>query len=75
MWRKRWKNDTNQTQLDKETAELEAEERIIEDKQKFGRVRASLMKHLSAKYGYDVAYRALRRVNARINRRYFKNIS
>ena len=72
MWGKQQEDHTNHAQFDKETAEFEAEERIINDKQEFGRVRASLMKYLEAKHGYDVAYRALRRVNARINRGYLK---
>jgi len=70
MWGKQQEDDTIPTQFNKELANLEAEERIIQDKREFGRVRASVMKYLEAKYGYDIAYRALRRVNARINRGY-----
>jgi len=73
MWEKQQEDSTNQTQFNKELANLEAEERIIQDKREFGRVRSSVMKYLEAKYGYDIAYRALRRVNARINRGYFRN--
>ena len=71
MWGKQQEDDTIPTQFNKELANLEAEERIIEDKREFGRVRSSLMKYLEAKYGRDVAYRALRRINARISRNYF----
>ena len=73
MWGKQQEDDTIPTQFNKELANLEAEERIIQDKQEFGRVRSSVMKYLEAKYGYDIAYRALRRVNARLNRGYFHN--
>jgi len=71
MWGKQQEDETKHTQFDKETAEFEAEERIIHDKREFGRVRASLMKHLEAKYGNEIAYRVLRRVNSRITRGYF----
>jgi len=72
MWGKQQEDSTIPTQFNKELANLEAEERIIQDKREFGRVRASVMKYLEAKYGYEIAYRALRRVNARINRGYYK---
>jgi len=45
--------------------ELECEDAIMQDKQRFGRVRTSLMKHLRAKYGYMNANRALSRINKR----------
>ena len=47
--------------------ELESEEAIMNDKERFGRVRTSLMKQLRAKYGIDVANRALYRINKRIS--------
>ena len=71
MWRKQQQDGTIPTQINKELANLEAEERIIQDKREFGRVRASLMKYLEAKYGYNIARRALRRVNTRVYRRYY----
>ena len=46
-------------------AELECEDAIMKDKQRFGRVRTSLMKHLRAKHGDIVANRALSRINKR----------
>jgi hypothetical protein len=45
--------------------ELECEEAIMSDKQKFGRVRTSLMRHLRAKYGDKIANRTLSRINKR----------
>ena len=46
-------------------AELECEDEIMQDKQRFGRVRTNLMKHLRSKYGDVVANRALSRINKR----------
>ncbi len=46
-------------------AELECEDAIMEDKQRFGRVRTSLMKHLRAKHGDILANQALSRINKR----------
>ncbi len=45
--------------------ELECEEAIMQDKQRFGRVRTSLMRHLRSEYGEDVANRVLARINKR----------
>jgi len=59
-------------ELKKSLAELECEEAIIKDKKDFGRVRNSLMKVLRAKYGYDIANRALSRVNKRLEEGYFR---
>ena len=50
---------------------LECEEAIIKDKERFGRVRASMMEYLRAKHGDDTANRALSRVNKRIQENYF----
>ena len=72
MWGKRQEHNTYNAQYDTVTADFEAEQQIISDKQEFGRVRASLMRYLESKYGYDVAKRALRRVNTRQYRDYFK---
>lgn len=47
--------------------ELESEEAIMNDKERFGRVRTILMKQLRAKYGEDIANRALYRINKRIS--------
>ncbi len=48
-------------------AELECEDAIMEDKQRFGRVRTTLMKHLRAKHGNIIANRALSRINKRVS--------
>ena len=50
---------------------LECEEAILKDKERFGRVRASLMEYLRAKHGRNSADRALSRVNKRIQENYF----
>jgi len=51
--------------------DLECEEAIIKDKERFGRVRASLMEYLRAKNGNQSANRALSRVNKRLQENYF----
>ena len=48
-------------------AELESEDAIMNDKERFGRVRTTLMKQLRTKYGDDIANRALCRINKRIS--------
>ncbi len=50
---------------------LECEEAIIKDKERFGRVRSSLMEYLRAKNGNKSANRALSRVNKRLQENYF----
>lgn len=50
-----------------QNGELESEEAIMNEKERFGRVRTILMKQLRAKYGDDVANRALYRINKRIS--------
>ena len=45
--------------------ELACEDAIILDKQRFGRVRTSMMKHLRLKYSEDIANRVLSRINKR----------
>ena len=52
--------------------ELESEEAIMNDKERFGRVRTILMKQLRAKYGNDIANRALYRINKRISEGSFR---
>jgi len=47
--------------------ELESEDAIMNDKERFGRVRTILMKQLRVKYGEDIANRALYRINKRIS--------
>ena len=50
-----------------QNGDLETEEAIMNEKERFGRVRTSLMKKLRGKYGDDVANRALYRINKRIS--------
>jgi len=54
---------------------LECEEAIIKDKERFGRVRSSLMEYLRAKHGRNSADRALSRVNKRLQENYFNGKS
>ena len=49
-------------------ADLECEDAILSDKQRFGRVRTSLMRHLRAKYGEKTANKALSRINKRFSK-------
>jgi len=77
-----WGNDeTNQEEdgeleihsakLMQSLAELECEEAIINDKKGYGRVRTNMMKVLRAKYGDEIANRALSRINKRMQEGYF----
>jgi len=50
--------------------DLECEEAILKDKERFGRVRTSMMEYLRAKNGNDTANRALSRVNKRFQEHY-----
>ena len=49
---------------------LECEEAILKDKERFGRVRASMMEYLRTKNGDNTANRALSRVNKRLQEHY-----
>jgi len=56
----------NQINMDKEVlSELACEDAIISDKQRFGRVRTNMMKHLRSEHGEKIANRALSRINKR----------
>ena len=56
------------TEFDKiSDGEIKTEEMIMNEKERFGRVRTSMMKHLRSKYGDDVANRALSRINKRVS--------
>lgn len=46
-------------------ADLECEEAIIKDKERFGRVSTIRMRYLREKYGHNIANRALGRVQKR----------
>jgi hypothetical protein len=47
------------------SSELACEDAIISDKQRFGRVRTSMMKHLRSEHGDEIANRVLSRINKR----------
>jgi len=77
--RKFWQNNTIIQEEDGETetmstkmrqslAELECEEAIINDKERFGRARKSMMNVLRVKYGDEIADRTLNRVNKRMQK-------
>ena len=59
--------------LKQNLGELECEDAIIKVKERYGRVRNSVMKVLRAKNGNDIANRALSRVNKRLQENYFSN--
>jgi len=60
------KSGANQINMDKEVlSELACEDAIISDKQRFGRVRTNMMKHLRSEHGEKIANRALSRINKR----------
>ena len=56
--------------LKQKLGNLECEEAVLKDKERFGRVRSSLMEYLRAKHGYDTANRSLSRVNKRLQKNY-----
>jgi len=59
-------------ELRQNQGELECEEAIIKDKERFGRVRKSMMNYLRAKHGTGIADRALMRINKRLQENYFR---
>ena len=65
------KSVANQINMDKEAlSELACEDAIISDKQRFGRVRTNMMKHLRSEHGEKIANRALSRINKRASNGY-----
>ena len=50
---------------------LECEEAILKDKERFGRVRSSMMEYLRAKHSDEIANRALSKVKKRLQENYF----
>jgi len=71
MWGIHEEDETIQEETMKQEANIICEEAIIKDKERFGRVRTSMMEYLRAKYGNDVANRALNRINKRKQENYF----
>ena len=49
----------------KTSSELACEDVIILEKQRFGRVRTSMMMHLRSEHGEEIANRVLSRINKR----------
>ena len=79
-----WGNDETEQEEDGEIermtlemrvklGDLECEEAILKDKERFGRVRTSLMQYLRAKHDRNCADRALSRVNKRLQEHYFNS--
>ena len=58
-------------ELKQKLGNLKCEEAVLKDKERFGRVRSSMMEYLRAKHGRDSADRALSRVNKRLQQNYF----
>ena len=73
MWGKHQEAETKQGETMNEEANIICEEAIIKDKERFGRVRSSMMEYLRVKYSSDVANRALNRINKRKQENYFSN--
>ena len=65
--------ETVQGETMKQEANIICEEAIIKDKERFGRVRSSMMEFLKAKYGSNIANRSLNRINKRKQENYFTN--
>ncbi len=74
MWGKQQEDETKQGETMNEEANFICEEAIINDKEKFGRARSSLMEYLRAKYGSDIANRSLNRINKRSTMNYFSDL-
>ena len=77
--RKFWDNTREEESLEEDTrtidGNLECEEQIIEDIERFGRVRTSLMKSLRQNFGNKTANRALWRVRKRKTNGYLQENS
>lgn len=58
-------DDVMNQKLSEYQADLECEEAIIKDKERFGRVSTIRMRHLREKYGCRMADRALNRIQKR----------
>jgi len=52
--------------------DLECEDAIMRDKERFGRALTGLMKQLRLQYGQEVADRALLRINKRVSQNSMK---
>ena len=63
------------TKMKQSLAELHCEEAIIEDKERFCKVRKSMMNVLRAKHGHEIEDRILNRVNKKIQKGHFNQKS
>jgi len=71
-----WFTQNDETKLGQtmnEEANIICEEAIIKDKERFGRVRSSMMEYLRVKYSDEIANRALSRVNKRLQEHYLNS--
>lgn len=77
--RRFWDNKREEESLEEKErtidGNLECEEQIIEDIERFGRVRTTLMKSLRNNFGNDIANRALWRVSKRKTNGYLQENS
>ena len=77
--RRFWDNTREEESLEEEKGtvdgNLECEEQIIEDIERFGRVRTTLMRSLRKEFGNDIANRALWRVRKRKTNSYLQENS
>ena len=77
--RRFWDNTREEENIEEETrtidGNLECEEQIIDDIERFGRVRTSLMKSLRQNFGDTTANRALWRVRKRKTNGYLQEKS
>ena len=77
--RRFWDNEREEENIEEDTrtinGDLECEEQIIEDIERFGRVRTTLMKNLRQNFGNDIANRALWRVRKRKTNGYLQENS
>lgn len=60
--------DEKQARLTKIQQELDCEQSIINEKETFGRLRASMMRYLRTKYGQELTNRIQWRINKRQNK-------
>ena len=74
-----WDNKREDEKMKEDTrtidGNLECEEQIIDDLERFGRVRNTLMRYLRANFGERIANRALWRVNKRKTNGYLQENS
>ncbi len=77
--RRFWDNTREEESLEEETrtidGNLDCEEQIMDDIERFGRVRTSLMKNLRQNFGDKTANRALWRVSKRKTNGYLQENS